>query len=752
MALAFAFQGISGGGGGLSDPPLPAGTPSGTLSMNVHTAATISGAPIVGPAQVHLEFASVTNLAAALIASNVRNFRHHEYHFYHWIDGSPLPAMTAPNNLKAGWNNPNIGYGPKPSFCLPYRSNPYVIWSVVVDRLGNWAITSSTIQVQNPDAVFSGTQTICYSPAGDFSGKPADAAEETSLSGLQSTLNGATLRTRVVFPRGEAISDFDISFSGGARLDAIGYYGSGLFMPVVRPPKFAAGSSNMLSWSRSGPELQITIDGVWFQGWWDPDTETGSLGGGSLLEWRTRENRIPITVANCQVSNSDWELSANFGPLDVCIFNTVSTAWQQYGAYCGNNDLGRYAFIGFELSQSVMALQGGVRGSSIHNAHGALRLTACAHLYMVACGLFNTTGWSSHHAQPCLRHLTRQNTPIGAFFFIVHCVMEGGYQVVNFEGENSSALDTPVDGVFDGNIFIGSALSNQAMFSMHKGGTTIRNNYFNMPNVPNFPEFPGPAGFIDLNANNHASGNAAEPIVIHNNFFLDERDDSNFETVMPMVWRNTFSNVIQVNNGRHEPNRSGGYTADGPIDLSTPVAGFTPQFPGCRFGWQILQITDGLASPVAPGGSILRPYSDFPVQDRPGSLTPIATDQSYFQAVFVTDQLHQMSFDNAGEFYTEDGDFTVTPEPGGLRLTNTGSATWPAGVRCWINIERTSRLASQNPMRTQYRTDGPLPLPEPEAASPLRNPGGSGPHAIADIDMTLRPIGRQDAGCVQVTP
>lgn len=752
MALDFAFQGISGGGGGFSDPPLPAGAASGTLTMIKHTAETISGAPIVGPAQVHLEFGGVTNLASAQRGGAVYDFRLHEYHFYHYIEGAPLNAMTAPSNLKTGWNNPNIGYGPNPSFCLPYRSAPYVIWSIVVDRFGAWALTSTTVQVLNPDAVFPGAQTICYSPGGDFANKPTGAAEETSLSTLQSTLNSASQRMRVVLPRGEAISDFDISFSSGARLDALGAYGNALFMPVVRPPKFSAGSSNMLSWRRDGPEDQITIDGIWFQGHWEPDTETGSLGGGSLLEWRTRETRIPITVANCKISNSDWELSANFAPLDICVFNTVSTAWQQYGAYCGNNDDGRYAFIGFEVSQSVLALQGGVRGSNIHNAHGAVRLTACAHLYMIACGLFNTTGWSSFHAQPCLRHLTRQVTPIGAFFFIVHCLMEGGYQVVNFEGENTGAADSPVNGIFDGNAFVGSALSNQAMVSIHRGGTTIRNNHFVLPNSPNFPLFPSVSGFIDLNAANHTNGNAAEPITIYNNFGLDLRDDANSDGPVAFVWRNTFSNVVQANNARHEPNRTGGYTADGPFDMSPTVEGFTPQFPGCRFGWQILQITSGLSSPVPPGGSFLRPYSDFPVQDRPGSLASIPTDQAYFDAVFVTDQLHQLSIEGAGEFYAEDGDFTATPEAGGIRFTNTGGSTWPAGARTWINLDRTSRLASQNPLQTQYATTGPIPLPEPEPGSPLRNPGGAGPFAIADIDMNLRPIGRQDAGPVQVTP
>ena len=94
----------------------------------------------------------------------------------------------------------------------------------VTDPNGDVTTDSITINVLDPDDVFSGNDTVCYSSSGNFSGCPSGASTITSSSFSQ-IANQASQNRRVLLRRGDSFSGFG-SFSPTVH-GIIGAFGSG---------------------------------------------------------------------------------------------------------------------------------------------------------------------------------------------------------------------------------------------------------------------------------------------------------------------------------------------------------------------------------------------------------------------------------------------------------------------------------------------------------------------------------------------
>jgi hypothetical protein len=88
------------------------------------------------------------------------------------------------------------------------------------DPSGGYSDRTVSIEVQDPNAVFAGTQTICVSAVANFAGCPAGASQMTAMPGSASFNN-----RRVLLRRGETFSS--ISIPHGSQNVQIGAFGSG---------------------------------------------------------------------------------------------------------------------------------------------------------------------------------------------------------------------------------------------------------------------------------------------------------------------------------------------------------------------------------------------------------------------------------------------------------------------------------------------------------------------------------------------
>lgn len=695
----------------------------------------VTSAPVItAPAAIWLE---ATELSGFDVSSPTNGETYdptfHEITYVWTIQGSPLADYTAPQNMVPSWNNPNVTYGKRAAFCLT-DPGTYVIELWAVDGSGTTGTAQTTIVVANADSLYPGNRTIVFADDGNFSGAPSGANQVSTLSALQSAIHSAGVPTRVLFKRGETVLNVDLTSSpgSGGRIDHIGAWGTGA-APVLRPERFNNG--NMISWRSSGPENQITVENIKVQGYWDPDTETGTLGGGTPFYWRDKTTSAAILLHKVEITNCDsQQLSANQAPHNVMAADCVVLNWQQYGFYCGKNREGRFAIIGCRITQSPDALNGGPK-KGMSNNHGPIRITTCFWVVGDVCDLFSNDGWSgSYDCQPCLRVGTNQTGTTGISAIWGRTVMENGYQIINLEGENTAAQDNPGNFVFDRMLLMGTARQRTNGVSVHKGGSTFRNIYYYQPDAPRY--IGGPSKFFDFTANNPQNGNDDAPVRLYNCTALSMISASNEGEGGPMELIGgvgSFNDATIENNILHIPNGSIPITTAAPLNLTTPMPGITPRYKGVQYNYE--HVRGSFSSSLADGASMTVPYSDLLIRDQNEGGPGTQTNQAYWQAIESIDTLHMFSL-NGNVQHAADGDFTVSFGASSVTITNTSGSSWSGNW--WLALDRKSLLDSELPLQTQFASPTSIPVATPLAGSNAIDNAGLGWSAHTDFYESVR--------------
>jgi hypothetical protein len=694
----------------------------------------VTSTPVkTAPAPIWLEAVDLAGFAVSGPgAGEVYDPTFHEITYIWTIQGAPLSDYVAPQNMVPSWNNPNVTYGKRAAFCLT-DPGTYVIELWAIDANGTTGTAQTTVVVVDPETVYPGNRTLVFAQDGNFSGAPAGATQISSLSILDNFIRGASVPTRVLFKRGETVLDIDLTSSSGSngRIDHLGAWGSGP-APVLRPKPYDEG--NMITWRSSGPETQITIENIKVQGYWDPLTETGSLGGGSPFYWRDKITSAKILLHKVEMTNCDaQQLSANAAPCDVLIADCIFENWQQYGCFCDRNELGKFAFIGSRFVQSPDALNGGPK-KGMSNNHGPIRITRCRWLVGDVCDMFSNDGWSGgYDAQPCLRVGTHQTANTDIFMHWGRSVMENGYQIINMEGENTAAQDNPGNFVLDRLVLIGTARQRAKMVSCHKGGSTFRNMLLFQPNVPGYAT--GANEFFNFVANNPRNNNDDAPIRLYNVTAVSLQNAAN-ENSGPMDLvggTGSFSNVTIENNVLHIPNTSSPQTAAQPINTSTALPGITPRYKGVQYNYE--HVNGSFSGSLANGASMTVPYSDLRIRNHNGDGPGTQTNRAYWQAIETTDTLHMFSL-NGNVQHAANGDFTVSFGTSNVTITNTSGSSWSGNW--WLALDRTSRLDSELPLQTQYANPSSVPVCTPLSGSSAIGGATSGLHDHLDFYESVR--------------
>lgn len=139
-----------------------------------------------------------------------------------WDFGDP-GAGTWPTNGR----DKNLDEGPIAAHV--YETPGDYTWTLTVtDEDDTVSTYSGTINVTDPDVVFAGTDTICVSAAGDFTGAPTGALEVTSSDFDATLVAYLASGKRILFRRGETFTlDTEVDLEADILEAHVGAFGSG---------------------------------------------------------------------------------------------------------------------------------------------------------------------------------------------------------------------------------------------------------------------------------------------------------------------------------------------------------------------------------------------------------------------------------------------------------------------------------------------------------------------------------------------
>ena len=187
--------------------------------------AQLEATRLSGPAPLAVQFDATATTSSL---SSQHPFHHVRYAFNFGDDqGAVWPLSGLPKNTQSG--------GPLAAhvFDLP---GTYQVRVRATDQVGGYSEKMVTVEVTDPNAVYTGAGTICVSIAANFSGCPSGASQVRALPS-SATYSGH----RVLLHRGESFDTINIPH--GSQNVQVGAYGTGakprvnsVLVGVLNPP------------------------------------------------------------------------------------------------------------------------------------------------------------------------------------------------------------------------------------------------------------------------------------------------------------------------------------------------------------------------------------------------------------------------------------------------------------------------------------------------------------------------------------
>lgn len=715
-------------------PQAPAGASNtGTLTIDIQHPATL-----VAPCQFTCEVATVSGFSAFQDSGTIFDPKFHEIRYVWWLESGPLSWFSSPVNMLTRWKEPNIAYGPKAAFVVP-TSGSVTIHCLAVDRAHIVASASETFTVVSKEATYTGSNMICLSTGG-FTGAPAGAQQLASIAAVNSAIAASTGPMGLLVRRGEDLTGHIICGSGD-YLNHVGVFGSGN-RPILRPTAFSA--TPVIDWSSNCNNDQIVMESLDLRGPWNPVTEQ-EFWGAVPFEFDGSTSVNHVTLHDMRINGFE---KANYGSVndaaahkDVVLNDTVIENWGDYAVWNFRNETGRFAAIGSRFTQDPDACQIIQGKEGLTNQHGPVRLDGVRWIVGRHLDLFSNNGWLDT-VQPCWRVGTNEFAT-GIEQVLDRCVMENGYQIVNSEGENTSAEDAAGNFLYDKCLFITTTRSNRRLISLHKGGPTSRNCLVYMPNVPHGVDADYTSTAWRGAPNNSVGNNNSEPFRIYNCGVVSELSDANdgdagavelCEETLP------FTDVLIENNMRHVPNAASPVTGNNP-DLTTVMEGVTPRCKGTRANYE--WVTGN--NTVADDASLTVPLSSILRRDKEGNGPGIAVTQGFLDTYRGSKTKFKA---NSTVYHEANGELEVSHDGSNVTITNRSGSTWSGD---WILVlDISAALDVDLPYDATKASPPTIPTCIHQAGSNLLDPG-SGRFAIDDFFGDYRPLGNQDAGPFQVT-
>ena len=198
----------------------------GSVTASINPARTAGVAPLM----VFFDATATTGTATS------KPFQDIEYRWdFGDPAGSPVNGTTWGTGSRAGVSSRNAATGPVAAHVFETPGT----YSVTLTATDGARAATKTVQitVDDPDLVFSTTNTVCVSGTATFTGCPANAAHVTSSDFDQSLSNNIDTNKRVLFHRGETFTA-----SASTNITANGPWSVGAYGTGAKPQVNASGS------------------------------------------------------------------------------------------------------------------------------------------------------------------------------------------------------------------------------------------------------------------------------------------------------------------------------------------------------------------------------------------------------------------------------------------------------------------------------------------------------------------------------
>lgn len=696
--------------------------PTGTVNITVEKPTTP-----VAPCHIWVQATGHSGLASFEESGTHYDGATHEYYHFWTINGEPLPNYTAPTNLISQWKSANQFQGKRA--CIPLTApGNYVIDLVVVDRLGNIAVAStSTITVADPDLHFADADTVYVDQSGTHTGVPSASGKVSSLAGLWAYLNINQRPHRVRLKRGDDYSEDEYLRVGSARQMAhIDAWGSGA-KPIVR----CTNNPDHVYFDRACVEYftipgidQYSVSNLDLRGDWDSATESGNNSQGVGLKVIAQEQvEAWFTFSGCDVGGLGIGVSAGVttgsgGQSEhVCLVNSTITNWRDYGIFTQAYINSEFAAVGSQIAQKTDALHGGTApnnmGSSdgFRNNHGPVRINDTFFTYLHASDLFSRTGWSTGaYDQPCLRVNTKGQ--IDHDTHVSRCVMEGGFVIIKHTLQNSASVDNPTNDLFEDLLVISTAKTTGGLIGEDSGNSTYRNVMGIMPDVQ-VPNGASSRNLFSFGADNPGNNNDDEPVAVYNctgYFPIDSANDDG--DALGFASQGTHINYTEENNLFYVPNATTPNTAQGPV-VTEVLSEITPRFSGTRYGYAAVVLT-APTNGLGPGENMTVAYNAIEKVLTNGTIVESgSTDQSYWLANGGTN--HRLG-ERRGSSICHGKGLNVTFGASEITLENTtsGFTLGTTGSTLYLLLDRMSVVPA---LDTSLATPATLNIIKPTSGS-----------------------------------
>jgi len=724
------------------------------------------------PVAVWFEVTSVAGAAATGPGAGTRDPQFHDI-LYQWDFGDPNNAApTTPLNMPDAWKDTNTGFGREA--CHVYNdggthSVTVYAYEPATRRFGSLTFD---VAIEYADTAFAAGNTIIFNPGNAVNTSAFDSANviTTSWADVVAARNSKGLTNcRILIAPGVTLTDTQL-----AAPDNWSNIRIGAMDPASKPVIEVNALSDPLVRDWDFDNRELVLYDLDFRGPWDSTSETGRIhlpmnsrkGEGFTGNFLTLYHRCKFdgfdSVQSC------YQTGSAQNTYNICN-DTEITNWQNYGIFGGFVQNGatsrpKTAVIGCSLHQHEDALSGGPK-NGMYNNHGPLRDSESAYLYISASDLFTRNGWSAGGTdaagyavtsdQPAIRVNTKGAEDYHSYMDRV--AAEGTF---GFEEQGSTQTDVPGNHVMDKVLqVLGSRQNASEGIELRYSGTTLRNLLTVKLNLPEATNLTFKNAVFASNSNGAANND--EEIAIYNATLLDLRSDANARSEAIALYRGPtevfgsgtdFSTVTLENNVFVQPNRTGVNTDDAPLDVTTPIPGFTPRHKGPRWNFQHYEMN--LTALVSgSGGTLDIPYSQ--IKDTRANIggldNGVATSQAYWQAIEGIDTLHRVRINgnNNTTFYADLGQIAVTFGALAITITNTSGVDWNTGDNLRLRLDRTSLLAPFDP---QFDSQGQIvPLAKPQEGSQALGTGGAGTRAYDDLLLRTRPNTGGERGALLCT-
>lgn len=477
----------------------------------------------------------------------------HDITWRHLItrDGDPgwsLSAFSAPEHLPEFWNRRG-DYAGKRIVAVLDQPGTYRHIVTAIDPTGRRATsTVRTIEVADPDALFTAAQTYLVSPSSTWDGPSHDVGNRyTTLQAAWDAARAAGhTRFRILTRRGETVAGFGMNAATSTRQFLFDAYGSGA------SPSITSGCTIRNLGAGNGAHFA-------FRNWrmtGGLDTAAGTGSSPDPHMFISPEDDFIVSYTDCFFENVDSALYA----IDGTGFNWSTVApTSGFVVACNTVFDGRFNASMFGESGGGFAMIG-CRSTSRPDGRSMLdsnsgggfgyRTSSSRYLeYVSRSDLFNVHGnffstGNVGYTQPNMRFQTSYGSAVaGAHFVVDRCTVESGQITFGFPSDvgNNDPRWTrqPCNYLVDGLFYVKGHTNFSGAIQTNNGGTTVRNVQCAItPNRPDSRALSSPGSFnspslfnavFETNNSNqpaYAGGAGSNPIKSYSNTLLLFTDDT----------------------------------------------------------------------------------------------------------------------------------------------------------------------------------------------------------------------------------